>query len=86
MTERERVGPEEEHRANDIAREGGAHPDRVAGEEVRLEAAGIGRRDERGGQVAEPGGDPVDDVAGCDEAIDDLACLLHAGAGVRCRG
>ena len=59
-----------------------AHAHRVADEQVLLELAGVGRRDVGGRQVAEPGRDPVDDLAGRDEALDDGARLVHPGPGV----
>ena len=74
-------------RSRSIARttsRGRARPnaDGVAGEEVLLQPAGVGRRDERRRQVAEAGRDPVHDLAGGNEALDDGAGLRHPRAGV----
>ena len=82
VAEGQGVRPQEEHRPDDVARERRPDADRVAREQVLLEAAGVGRRDEGRGEVAEAGRDPVDDLAGRDEALDDGAGLCHPLAGV----
>ena len=77
VAERERVGPQQEHRADDLARE------RRARRRPRGSSAGswswpasLGV-DERRGQVAEAGRHAVDDGALGDEGLDDVARLLH---------
>ena len=45
VTQRERVGPQQEHRPDDLAREGGADPGRMAHQQVLLETTGVGRGD-----------------------------------------
>jgi hypothetical protein len=79
VAEGERVRPQEEHRPDDVARERRPDADGVAREEVLLEPAGVCRRDVRGRQVAEAGGDPVDDRALRDEPLHHGAGLGHAG-------
>ncbi len=75
VTERQRIRPQQQHRAHDFPGEGRSHARRVAHQEVLLEPSGVGRRDERGGEIAEPGGDPVDDGALGEQAVDHLARL-----------
>ena len=82
VTERQRVRPQEEHRPHDVARQRGTHPHGVAHEEVLLEPPRVGRRDVRRRQVAEPGRDPVHDLARGHEPLDDGAGLLHPGPGI----
>ena len=74
-------------RSSSIARttsRGSAGPTPTAwlDEQVLLEPAGVGRRDEGGRQVAEARRDPVDDLAGGHEALDDRARLVHPGPGM----
>jgi len=82
VAERERVGPEEQHRADHVPGQRRTDSDRVADEEVLLELPGIGRRDVRGSQVPEAGRDPVDHLARCNEPLHDGTGLVHAGTGV----
>ena len=77
VAERERVGAEQEHRADDLAREGRPDARRVAHQEVLLEPPGVGRLDDRRGEGAEPGRDAVHDGALGDERFDEVARLLH---------
>jgi hypothetical protein len=49
---------------------------------IALELPGLGRVDERRGQVAEAGRDPVHDRTLRDQRLDDVARLLHPLAGV----
>ncbi len=72
------VGPQQHHGPNDVSREWFADSDRVRDEQVLLESSRVGGIDEGGGQVAETGGDAVDDFAGRHEPLDDLARLRHA--------
>ena len=81
--ERERVRPQQEHRADDLARE------RRADARPRARRAGSpGARPRPPGgmnvdrEVAEPGRHAVDDLAARDERVDDVARLLHPLAGV----
>ena len=53
VAERERVGPQQQHRADDLARERRADARRVRDEQVLLEAGGVLGRDERRREVAE---------------------------------
>ncbi len=80
VAERERVRPEQEHRANDLARQRLADAGGMAHQEVLLEPLRVGRRDELRREVAEPGRDAVDDLAAGDEAVDQVARLLHPAA------
>ena len=73
MAEGQGVGPKEEHRPDDLARERRTDTRGVAHEEVLLELAAVRGIDRRGGQVAKTGRDAVDDLAGCDEPLDDVA-------------
>ena len=82
VAERERVRTEEEHRPHHLARERAPDSRRVGGEEVLLEADRVIRGDGGRGQVTEAGRDPVDDLAAGDEALDDVASLLHPLAGM----
>ena len=82
VTEGERVGPEQEHRPDDLAREGRADAGGVAHQQVLLEPAGVGRRDRGRGQRPEPGRHAVDHGALGDERFDEVARLLHPLPGV----
>ena len=82
VAQRERVGPQEQHRPDDVPGERRADADGVAHEQVLLELPRIGRRDVRARQVPETGGDPVDDVPGRDEPLHDGPGLLHPDASV----
>ena len=78
-------------RSRSIARttsRGNGRPDPggVAHQEVLLEPAGVGRRDDGRRQGAEPGRHAVDDRALGDERFDDVARLLHPLAGVDVEG
>ena len=76
------VGPEQEHRPDDLDRERRPNSRGVAHQQVLLEPRGIGRGDEGGGQVAEAGGHAVDHLALGDEPFDHVAGFLDAGPGV----
>ena len=82
VAECQRVRPQEEHRPDHVPRQRGAHPHGVADEEILLEPPRVGRGDVRRREVAEPGGDPVHDLARGHEPLDDGARLLHPGPGV----
>ena len=88
VPEREGIGPEQQHRPNDLAREGGTHACRVAHQEVLLEALGVLGSDRDHGQVAEPGRHAVHDRPGIDQGLDDVASLLHplSSGGIEHRG
>jgi hypothetical protein len=73
VAERERVRPQQQHRADHVPGQRRADAHRVAHEQVLLELAGVGRRDMGARQVAEPGRDPVDHLARRHEALDDRA-------------
>ena len=53
VAERQRIGPQQEHRPDNLAREGRADPSGVTHQEVLLEPAGVRRLDEGRGQRAE---------------------------------
>ena len=74
-------------RSRSIARttsRGNGGPDArgVAHQQVLLEPRGVGRRDEPGGEGPEARRHAVDDLAGGDEPLDDVAGLLHPAAGI----
>ena len=71
------VRPQEQHRADDLARERRADAGRVAHQQVLLELTGLGWVDVRRGEVAEPGRHAVDDGAFRDKRLDDVAGFLH---------
>ena len=85
VAEGQRVGPQQEHRPDDLAREGRADAGGVADQEVLLEPPGVGRLDEGRGQVAEAGRHAVHHGALGDERLDDVARLLHRARGRGCR-
>ena len=82
VTQCERVGPQQEHRPDDLAWERRADPGRVAHQEVLLETTGVGRRDRGRGERPEPRRHAVDHGALGDERFDEVARLLHARPGV----
>ncbi len=86
MTEGQRVGPQQQHGPDDLARERRPDPRSVAHQEVLLELPGLGRIDERGREVAEAGRHAVDDGAVRDQRLDDVARLLHPRPRVRIEG
>ena len=73
----ERVGPEQQHRPDDLARERRPDAGGVAHQEVLLELPRLGRLDERGREVAEAGRHAVHDGTLGDERLDDVTRLLH---------
>ena len=81
VTERKRVGPQQQHGPDDLARERRADAGRVAHQEVRLEATGLFGRDGRRREVAETGRHAIDHGAGVDQLLDDIARVLHPAAG-----
>ncbi len=82
VAEGEGVRAEQEHRPDDLAREGRPDAGGVAHQDVLLEPGRIRRRDEGRGQVAEPGRHAVHDGSLGDERFDDVARLLHPPAGI----
>ena len=82
VAEGQRVGAQEQHRPHDLARERRADAGRVAHQQVLLEETGLFGGDERGGEVTEAGRDAVDHGTLGDQRFDDVARLLHPGAGV----
>jgi hypothetical protein len=76
----EGVGPEQEHRPDDVSRQRIADSNGVREQQVLLQPRGLRRLDERGGQVPEAGRHSVDDLAGRNEPFYDLASLGHAGS------
>jgi hypothetical protein len=82
VAQSESVRPEQEHRPDDLDREGRADSGGVAHQQVLLESGGIGRGDEGGRQVAEPRGHAIDHLARCDQALDHVAGFLDAPTGV----
>ena len=86
VAEGERVGAQEEHRPDDLARERSAHPRGVAHQQVLLQLAGLRGLDERRGEGTESGRHAVHHGALGDERLDDVARLLHPLARVRVEG
>ena len=86
VAERQGIGAEQEHRPDDLAREWLADTRRMAHQQVLLQLRGAGRFDERRRQVAEAGGDAIDDGTLGDEGLDDRTCFVHACAGVDIEG
>ena len=82
VAEGQRVGPQEQHRAHHLAREGRPDACRVAHQQVLLEPAGLGRWDRGRGKGAEARRHAVDDGPLRDERLDDVAGLLHPLASV----
>jgi hypothetical protein len=77
--EGEGVGPQHEHRPDDLPRKGLAHARGVADEEVLLEPLRVRTVDRPVGERADPRRHPVHDRALVDECLDDGARPLHAG-------
>ena len=77
VAQRERVGPQQEHRADDLARKGRPDARRVAHQQPALELARALWVHERRREVPEAGRHPVHHGTLGDEGLDDVARLLH---------
>ena len=82
VAEGQGVRAEEQHRADDLARERGPDARGVAHQEVLLEPGDVAGRDRHRREVAEPGRHAVDHGAIRDQRFDDVAGFLHPRAGV----
>ena len=82
VAEGERVRAEEQHRPDDLAREGRPDARRVAHQQVLLEPARVGGGDHGRGERPEPGRHAIDDRALGDEGFDEVAGLLDPFASV----
>ena len=82
----ERVGPQQEHRPDDLARERLAHARGVADEQVLLEPLGVGPVDRAVREGAHAGRDAVHDRALVDQRLDHRAGALHPRTSGRIEG
>ena len=83
VAERERIRPEQQHRANDLLGKLGPDTHGMAGQKVFLQLRRVHGRDDRRGEVAEARRHAVDDLPAGDQAIDDGSCLGDANSGRR---
>jgi hypothetical protein len=69
----QRVGQQREHPAHDLGGQRRPRADGVRAHEVELQRDGVGGADADAGQVADPGRDAVDGLAGGQRAVDHRA-------------
>ncbi len=82
VAERQRIGPQEKHRPDHLARQCVPDAGGVAHQEVLLEPPRVLGRHGPGRQRPESCRHAVDDFAGGNESLDHIAGFLHPGASV----
>ena len=82
---RQGARPQQHHRPHDFWFDQRAHAGGVRADEGALQFLASLRRDDRGGQRAEPGGDAVDRVVAFGQALDDGRAARDCLAGRRCQ-
>src|SRR3954447_14641639 len=82
MADREDVGADEHHGANDVAGERVAHARAVRADDVALELIEVFAGDADIREQADAGVDGVDGIVSGGEGVDEGARDLHAGDGV----
>jgi hypothetical protein len=82
VTLRKRRRAQQQHRAHDLARVRLADADGMTYQQVVLKLLGVRGRDPPRREVAESGGDAVNDLAISNDAIDVIVSLHHSRPGV----